>query len=122
MTGKLMRGVKNTYYRDVDEDGYGDPGNAAQACSPPGGYVSDNSDCDDNDADEHPNQTWYKDADNDQYSDGTTDTTSCTRPVDYKVASELTATSGDCNDDNQSIHPGVAEICNGKDDNLRRPD
>jgi len=74
------------------------------------------TDCDDNDANEHPGQTWYKDADNDLYSDGTTDTTSCTRPTGYKVASELTATSGDCNDIVAAVHPGATELCNGIDD------
>jgi hypothetical protein len=60
--------------------------------------------------------TWYKDADNDGYSDGTT-LTQCTRPVGYKLASELTATSGDCNDNDASIHPGATEVCDGVDNN-----
>jgi hypothetical protein len=47
---------------------------------------------------------WYKDADNDGYSDGTTQT-ACTRPADYKLASELTAISGDCDDGSNTINP-----------------
>jgi hypothetical protein len=43
-----------TYYRDVDSDGYGDPLITAQACSPPPGYVEDNSDCDDSNETIHP--------------------------------------------------------------------
>ncbi|MEK7425998.1 MAG: MopE-related protein, partial [Actinomycetota bacterium] len=74
------------------------------------GYTSD-VDCDDNDPLEHPNQTWYKDADNDLYSDGTTNTTSCTRPTGYKVVSELTATSGDCMDNDPLVNPGASELC-----------
>ena len=62
-------------------------------------------------------QTWYKDMDNDGYSDGSTDTTSCTRPYGYKIAAELIATSGDCDDTNSTIHPGANEVCNGVDDN-----
>lgn len=38
----------NTYYRDGDGDGYGDLNDTTQACSVPTGYVSDSSDCDDN--------------------------------------------------------------------------
>jgi hypothetical protein len=77
-----------------------------QACEAPQGYVEDNTDCNDNDANAHPGQTWYKDADGDSYSDGTTDTTSCKRPMGYKVESELTATSGDCDDNDANAHPG----------------
>ena len=43
-----------TYYRDLDGDGYGNPSNAAQFCSPQAGYVLDNTDCNDNNAAVHP--------------------------------------------------------------------
>jgi len=114
--GQVDEGVTTTYYQDNDGDGYGNPAVSTQACSQPQGYVLDNTDCDDNDANEHPGQTWYKDADNDLYSDGT-NTTSCTRPTGYKLASELTATSGDCDDTNASVNPAATEVCNGIDDN-----
>lgn len=52
----------------------------------------------------HGIKIWYKDKDNDGYSDGTQNTTSCTRPAGYKIVSELTATSGDCNDMNPAIN------------------
>ena len=55
-------------------------------------------------------------ADSDGYSDGSTNTSSCIRPIGFKVASELTATSGDCDDNDQNQNPGAPEVCNGEDD------
>ena len=77
---------------DADGDGFGDPNSTILSCTQPANYVSDNTDCDDTDINEHPGQTWYADVDGDGYSDGTTDTTSCEKPVNYYLPSELTAT------------------------------
>lgn len=55
--------------------------------------------------------TWYKDTDGDKYSDGSSQI-SVERPSnDYYQASELVATSGDCDDTNNSICPGETDIC-----------
>jgi hypothetical protein len=39
--------VRTTYYRDADEDLYGDPADTMEACTPPDGYTSNDGDCDD---------------------------------------------------------------------------
>lgn len=52
--GETDEGVTTTYFSDGDSDGYGDAGNAAEACSAPAGYVEDNTDCDDSNAAVHP--------------------------------------------------------------------
>ena len=116
--GTISGSLLTTYYQDADGDGYGDSAVSQDYClgSQPADYVTDNSDCNDIDINEHPGQVWYKDADNDLYSDGTT-LIQCARPLNYKLASELTVTSGDCDDSNAAVNPGVAEVLNnGIDD------
>ena len=64
--------------------------------------------------------TWYKDADGDGYSDGTT-LLAAERPTGYYRSSELTAMTGDCDDSDDTAHPGGTEVdadgidqdCNG---------
>ncbi|MCB0522039.1 MAG: hypothetical protein KDD27_24060, partial [Saprospiraceae bacterium] len=114
--GQADNGVLITYYADTDGDGFGDPANSTMACSQPVGYVSDNTDCDDNDGNEFPGQIWYLDFDGDLYSDGTSQT-ACERPANYFTEGELTETSGDCNDGDPAINPAATEVCDGVDNN-----
>ena len=106
-----------TYYRDNDGDGYGDPLMWAQVrCDYLINYVENNLDCNDNNDKEHPNQTWYQDSDSDGISNGNA-LTQCSRPAGYKILSELTAVSGDCNDNNASVYLDAPEMCDGLDNN-----
>ncbi|MCB9279877.1 MAG: T9SS type A sorting domain-containing protein [Lewinellaceae bacterium] len=102
--GQIDEGVQTTFYADADGDGYGDPANTIEDCAAPTGYVSDNTDCDDTDADEFPDQTWFPDQDNDGYGNGTA-LSSCERPSGYKLAAELIdPTVIDCNDNDPAVY------------------
>jgi len=128
--GAIDENVKITFYRDADGDGFGDGANLAQSCSAPLGYVSNYTDCNDNDnsvypgateicdgkdndcngtIDENVKSTFYRDADGDGFGDGANSTQSCSTPLGY------VSDNTDCNDDDDTVHPGAAEICDGKD-------
>ncbi len=123
--------VLTAWYQDNDDDGYGNSAFSIQAESQPAGYIADNTDCDDTNADIHPGATdicgdgidndcsgedtlcsvtWYKDSDGDGYSDGNF-LSSDTQPAGHFNASDLIALSGDCNDAAADIHPGASENC-----------
>lgn len=49
------------FYRDADEDGFGDPENSVTACYRPSGYVDNKEDCYDGNAEARPRETasWF---------------------------------------------------------------
>ncbi|HEY7746440.1 MAG TPA: putative metal-binding motif-containing protein, partial [Desulfuromonadales bacterium] len=56
-------------------------------------------------------RTWYLDTDRDRYASGSP-LTALERPgADYFEASQLLAISGDCDDTDAGVHPGAAEAC-----------
>ena len=121
------------FYADTDGDGYGDPAAPAVACALPEGYVENAADCDDADALSHPGahevcdledndcdgtvddnatdpRTYYRDADGDGYGVEADTAAACGAPAGYAER------DGDCNDASAAESPGVAEVCNGVDD------
>ncbi|WP_242158237.1 MopE-related protein, partial [Aestuariivivens sediminis] len=110
--GQTDEGVKTTYYADSDGDGYGNPASTTQACSPPSGYVSNNTDCDDTDANVNPGETEI--LDNGKDDDCNPSTLDSSADVDDD-GDGFTENEGDCDDTNPDINPNAIEICDGKD-------
>jgi len=123
-----------TWYADLDGDGYGNPSSTVNAFSAPSGYVQDGSDCDDSDSDVYPGatevfdgidndcdasiddnavdgQTFYRDLDLDGYGVSNDFVVAGTAPAGYSPF------DGDCNDTNSSVNPAATEVVsNGVDD------
>jgi hypothetical protein len=55
--GQIDEGLAQTFFRDKDGDGFGDPATALQACTASPGFVTNNQDCNDNAANIHPGAT-----------------------------------------------------------------
>lgn len=127
-------GAALTWYRDSDNDGFGDSASTFVACTQPQGYVGNAADCDDKDAKVFPkavelcdgkdndcngktddvvNAKWFIDADGDGKGDPTAPVESgCSAPNP-----KLVANSDDCNDLDPLTYKGAPEICDGKDNN-----
>jgi hypothetical protein len=100
------------YYRDADEDGYGDPGEELlESCAQvPEGYVENNEDCDDTNAAVNPDATEICNGVDDDCS-GAPEDDEIDADIDGHLACE------DCDDNDAAVNPGATEACNGLDDN-----
>ncbi len=122
-----------TWYPDLDADGFGDTAGGARACEQPPGYIADATDCDDADPLTFPDateicdlgdndcdgavddgatdeRTYYGDADGDGYGEPSVTATACGAPAGF---AELDT---DCDDSDPALSPGATELCNGYDD------
>lgn len=78
----------SVWYRDADNDGYGDAGDSVVTCYQPAGYVRDATDCDDDDATAHPGAPEICDsADND-----------CDEAIDEDVDGDGFGVCADCDE------------------------
>lgn len=122
----------DVWYQDVDRDGFGDPGTARETCEPADDEVSDASDCNDGNAAIHPGADEHCD-DVDEDCDGAIDE-DATDGTEFHVDADedgyggdetvvacavddgLTPDGGDCDDRNDTIHPGADEHCDEVDE------
>ena len=127
--GEIDDGVLNLYFSDADEDGYGDPLSPIESCSIAVGMTTDNTDCNDSDAQVSPSgievcdgidnncdglsdedtaqgtQIYYADYDGDGFGDVNAPQPSCAQPIGF------TTDDTDCDDNNDTISPNGTEIC-----------
>ncbi len=136
---ELHPGQGDRWYPDLDEDGFGDDAGVVLTCEQPEGMVDQGDDCDDSNADVHPDAqevcngidddcddqvddddssldlgtrtAFHEDGDGDGYGDDGVVGVACEAPSDSWVADGT-----DCDDDNPDINPGAAEVCNDIDD------
>ena len=122
-----------TWYLDSDGDGYGDGTATKDACDPPEGYVDNLLDCDDTDAEVHPDATevcngwdddcndtidddasdaltWYEDSDGDGFGNAESTLAACEQEEGW------VEDATDCDDTDDEVHPDAGEVCNGIDD------
>ncbi|GDX83244.1 hypothetical protein LBMAG42_50550 [Deltaproteobacteria bacterium] len=93
-----------TWYADDDADGYGDPGETTSGCEAPGGFIADDSDCDDTNAMYNPSVEEDGGNDVDENCDGVIDETCGSHAP---VLSELEATFDPAYDFGGQEEPGM---------------
>ena len=116
------------YYRDNDNDGFGDSTQSLTDCRQPSGYVTDNTDCDDNNNNIFPGNTeacdnidnncnglvddgvtfqdYFLDSDGDGFGNAASFINDCMQPSGHVLDNT------DCNDTDPAINPAATEIAN----------
>ncbi len=131
-------GAPPVRYVDADGDGYGGV-ESVEVCPSVAGYADTSTDCDDSNADVHPDAaevcngiddncnitvdegvltTYFADADQDGYGDGDAPRAGCAPPSGY-IPDDT-----DCDDSDAAVHPGADEVvgdgidqdCDGEDE------
>ncbi|MFM7203815.1 MAG: MopE-related protein, partial [Myxococcota bacterium] len=121
-----------TLHPDGDGDGYGDAQQTVLACEASVSLLVDGQDCQDQDASIHPGSaeqcdgldnncngsidegvktTYYQDADGDGFGNASVTTQACSLPAGF------VSNSTDCSDSSAQMYPGLAESCDGLDNN-----
>ncbi|NHM07171.1 hypothetical protein G4D82_08050 [Flavobacterium sp. CYK-4] len=94
-----------TYYQDNDTDGFGNPAVSQLSCTgQPSGYVTDDTDCDDEDVNKHETFAFYTDGDNDGYGTGATTTSLCAVDANTPPTAGYSVNNTDCDDTNSAIY------------------
>jgi hypothetical protein len=100
------------FFRDADGDTFGNPNETTIGCINfiPAGFVTDNTDCDDNNATYHVINAYFEDFDGDTFGNGEVVIEACF------VTEGYTENHDDCDDTNAAVNPNATEICNLIDD------
>ena len=122
--------LKQTYYADSDDDGFGDPTDAQTGCAQPSDTTIDNTDCDDTDETINPSATevcdsidnncdglidgsdaadlapYFPDVDQDGYGDG-----AAAAEYACKTLPGYVGNASDCDDQRGSVNPTGTESC-----------
>lgn len=102
-----------TWYRDQDDDGYGNPEDTKLACTQPAGYVDHDGDCDDDNPNvQTPPESYYADNDGDGYGTG-----SAVALCASEAPEGYSTVDGDADDNDPTIYPDAPEECDEKDNN-----
>ena len=130
--GQIDEGVLTDFYVDSDQDGFGSPSIVVDACEAPDGFVTNGSDCDDNNPltypsaneicdgfdnncdeqiDEGLNSIFYTDADGDGFGDPNAEIEAC------EIREGLSVLAEDCDDTDANINPIINETCDSIDNN-----
>jgi len=139
--------LEGTWYRDADDDGYGEDETETHGCWPGEGWVDQGGDCDDTDKDrspdaveicdsvdldedcdgladdddpdvEHdPTEIWFPDADEDGYGDETSAGRGACDDPSTVGDRWVQQVAGDCDDGDAEVNPAAVERCFDGKDN-----